>query len=128
MDDETGAIVPEDPPISKEKPKKTRRTKKAVSKENVKMPRTKARRGKNHAAKAKRKNGPRGPRLQVDPNAKVMKTGEENPYREGSDAYKRVEQVLKYSGQTVKTVKGKSGLKPTTISTMVKLGLIRLAG
>jgi len=80
---------------------------------------------KTKAKKAKTAKA-KGGRSRLDPEAKVTKTGKENPYRKGSEVWERVETVLKSSGQTVKTIQGKAGVKPTTLATMKRMGLIKI--
>jgi hypothetical protein len=107
----------EPPPV----PAKPRKEKKVVAK---KAARAKGGKKKKAAsANGASKRAGRAPRIPDD--AKIMKTGKNNPFREGSESYDRVESVLKLSGQTVATIKKKVELKTTTLSNMVKLGLIR---
>jgi hypothetical protein len=68
------------------------------------------------------KRAGRAPRIADE--AKITKTSKDNPFREGSGSYKRVEAVWKNSGQTAGTIKKKVDLKPGSLSNMVKLGLI----
>src|SRR5262249_16773371 len=62
----------------------------------------------------------------INGEAKVTKTGKENPFREGSGSYKRVELVLKNSGKTAGTILKMAGMKATTLATCKRLGLIRI--
>jgi hypothetical protein len=71
------------------------------------------------AAKASTKT-----RTRIDPDAKVVRTGKDNPFREGSDSFKRVEIVFKSSGQSAGTIMKKTGVRTTTLPKMKKLGLI----
>lgn len=87
-------------------------------------------RGKKKASVAKTKkasstNGARRPRL--DPEAKVVWVkGAENPFRENSGSYKRVETVKKNSGKTAEAISKLSGILPQTLSTMKRLGLVEI--
>jgi hypothetical protein len=79
---------------------------------------------KKVVAKAKAKaNGAGNPA-----EAKIFKTNKENPFREGTGSYERVETVFKSSGQTAGTIAKKAGMLPTTLNNMKKLGLIRIEG
>jgi len=96
-----------------------------VKKEKVVAKKAKAKGGRKKKAEANgaSKRAGRAPRIADD--AKITKTGKDNPFREGSGSYDRVESVLKYSGQTAATIKKKTDIKPSTLSTMLRLGLIR---
>jgi hypothetical protein len=76
---------------------------------------------KKPAKKAGAKRG--GPRL--DQEAKVLWTGKDNPFREGSGAHERTEIVRKASGQKVGTVVEKVG-RSATLHTLMKRGLVKL--
>lgn len=74
-------------------------------------------------AVASKGNGRNG---RIDPDAKVVWLGKENPFREGSGSYKRVDIVQKSSKQTAGAILKKSGIKETTLATCKRLGLIRI--
>jgi outer membrane biosynthesis protein TonB len=130
-DDETATSseTPPTPPPSDKPPKASRKKSTTKAKEpTVKKAKTrnsnsrKAVTGKTAKAKKAASNG--GSRL--DPEAKVVKTGKENPFREGTESWERINIVLKSSGQTVKTIRAKAGLKPTTLNTAIKEGLVKV--
>jgi hypothetical protein len=87
--------------------------------------RAKGRGGKKRKAASANGSGKRAGRApRIADEAKITKTSKDNPFREGSGSYKRVEAVWKNSGQTAGTIKKKVDLKPGSLSNMVKLGLI----
>jgi outer membrane biosynthesis protein TonB len=73
----------------------------------------------------KTKAAPRNSNSRIDPDSKVVKTGKENPYREGSDKFKRVDLVLKNSGKTVATINKLPGMKSSTLNNCKKAGLVK---
>lgn len=80
------------------------------------------------AAKAVTKsvNNGRGRGSKYSLDAKVIKTGVENPLREGTGGWERIETIIKSSGQSVKTVRNKTGIKPSTLGSAVKLGVVKI--
>jgi hypothetical protein len=107
-----------DPPAEKEKETKVKRTA------------SKVRAGKKRTSNSKVSTATRkgGTRSRIDENAKVIKTGKENTFREGTDSWKRTEAVLKSSGQTVANIRSKHGklLKSSTLANLRNLGLIKI--
>ena len=95
------------------KAKKTKKTKAAKPAKKVK------------AAKAAKKGGGAG-RASYDENHKITWTGKENPRREGSAAYDRLEKVRKHGGKTVKTHRANGG-RDATLTFAVKNGLAKVA-
>lgn len=81
--------------------------------------------GKAGKSAAKARTGTTRSRIADDD--KVIKAGP-NKFREGTDAWKRTEAVLKSSGQTVGTIKQKHGklLLPTTLGNLKRLGIIKI--
>jgi hypothetical protein len=65
---------------------------------------------------------------QFEPDATVTWAGEENPFREGCGAWERTEIVRKASGKTVAQVQHLKGLRSTTLGTLARLKLIKVAG
>jgi hypothetical protein len=63
-----------------------------------------------------------------EPDATVIWTGKENPFREGSGAWTRTEIVRKNSGQKVSSVQSKDGMRGTTLATLARMELIKVAG
>jgi len=126
--EETSIAKPVDSPPVPEKENKVKRTTSKVRN----GPKRAAAPKKAKAAKAakpvraKVSNGNGATRTRLDPEARVTATGKDNPFRENSGSYKRVETVYKLSGQTVKSILSKGGLKPTTLSTMKNLGLVKI--
>jgi hypothetical protein len=117
------SIVPEkqEPKPAPAKPKKEKKVVARKAKAKTKAGGRKKMKAAGNGS-TKRAAG-RAPRIADD--AKIVKTGKDNPYRENSESYTRVESVLKLSGQTAGTIRKKLELKPTTLSNMVKHGLIR---
>jgi hypothetical protein len=62
------------------------------------------------------------------PDATVTWTGKENPFREKSGAWERTEIVRKASGQKVSSVQSKDGMRGTTLATLARMELIKVAG
>jgi hypothetical protein len=96
-------------------------------KSKVKRGASKVRSGKkrNAAGKTNKKAAKASKtRMRIDPDAKVVRTGKENPFRENSDSFKRVEIVFKSSGQTAGAIMKKKEVRSTTLPKMKKLGLI----
>ena len=112
----TEATENQEQPVPEKKPKKEKaKVKKAKTAKGSKKKAASAANGKNKTGRAPR----------IADEAKIMKVGTKNPFREGTDSYKRVEAVWKNSGQTAGTIKKKVELLPGSLSNMVKLGLIR---
>jgi hypothetical protein len=65
-------------------------------------------------------------RSRLDPAAKIQKGSAKNPFKEGTGSYERTQLVLKNIGKTVEHVRGLKGLKPTTLNTLVKEGVIKV--
>jgi hypothetical protein len=127
---DTPEPAPKPKPRAKAKPKPKVKAEEPDGQKEKKVKRgvSKVRQGKARGKavkKAKSGNSSNAARTRIDPDAKIQKIGD-NTFRPGSGAFKRVETVFKYSGQTVKTVQNKAGLKPTTIRTMIGKGLIKL--
>jgi hypothetical protein len=62
-----------------------------------------------------------------DPEQKVVWTGKDNPFREGSGAHERVEIVRKASGATVADLQAKPGLRKSTLATCARLALVQVS-
>jgi len=110
-----------DAPAQPEEKKEVKAKKARASGKKKAAAGTNSKKAKKTVAKAKAGN-----RSRLDPEAKVTWTGKENPYRESSEVWERVETVRKSSGQTVKTVQGKEGVKPSTLTTLKRMGLISI--
>ena len=70
----------------------------------------------------------RGPRL--DPKAKIVKTGKAIPTTEfpaDGPRWKRLDIVLKNTGKTAEQIKALKGLKPTTLNTALRVGIVKVA-
>ena len=98
---------------------------------DVKRGASKARGGKKRnsagAVTKTKKEAGSSARSRIDPEAKVTKvSGATNPFREGSGSYKRVETVWKASGKTAEAISKLSGVMPQTLSTMKRLGLVKI--
>jgi hypothetical protein len=91
----------------------------------VKRNTSKVRAGKKRSSNKVTKTRQAVTRSRLDPNAKVTKL-KANPFRENSESWERTEIVLKASGQTVKTIQDKKGLKPSTLSTLKRKGIIKI--
>lgn len=104
---------------SKSKSKKSAaKTAKPAKKTNAKPPAAKA-------AKVAGNGRGRGPG--IDPEAKIVwLSSKENPYREGTGAFKRTELVRKASGKTAATINKISGIKSSTLNTLKNEGCIRV--
>jgi len=98
----------------KKKPAAKKATGKVAAKKTVKKPAAKK-------AKAAKPNG------RMDPKSKVIWAGKDNPFREGSGSYDRTELVRKADGKMVETILAMKGIKPTTLNTLKRLELIRIA-
>jgi cytoskeletal protein RodZ len=81
---------------------------------------------KRNGGKTASKTRTAATRSRLDPDAKVTKL-KPNPFREGSGSFERTELVLKASGQTVKTIMAKKGIKTTTLPTLVRKGIIKIS-
>lgn len=86
---------------------------------------TKKTAAKKTAKKSASDNARKGVDRYAD-EAKITKTGKDNPAREGSGKYDRIANVLKHNGKTVKTYKA-SGGKGGTLGWCVKNGLVKVA-
>jgi hypothetical protein len=118
-----------------EEPQKTKRGARQASvpeKEKSKMARKKEAaapvKGKAKAAASEKSNGANG-RERIKPDAKLVKASGENPFNEGSGPHQRTAAVLKAVGARGATREAleKLDIKPTTIPTLVKLGVLRVA-
>lgn len=110
-----------DPPKADEaKPDKPTKEKKVARKSS------KVRTAKGRSTKAPAKAKSSATRSRIDPDAKVTKTGKGNPFREGSGAYERTEIVLKNSGKTAGTIAGLKGVKSSTLSTLKRMGVVKI--
>ena len=86
--------------------------------------------GKKKADKpAKSTASARGPRVKWEDTDKIVWTGKEIPYREGSEAHARVKVVEDNDGKTYKTFKAnaidKKLVRGSTLGTCLKAGLIK---
>ena len=63
----------------------------------------------------------------VPMGAKIVMGSEPNNFRKGSGAYKRVETVLKNRGKTREQLERLSGVRSTTVPTVVRMGIMKIA-
>jgi hypothetical protein len=88
---------------------------------------SKVRKGEKAPAK-KAVASARGPRLKWEDDDKIVWTGKDIPFREGSEAHARVKVVQSHNGKTYKTYKTaieKKLVKGTTLATCIKEGLVK---
>jgi hypothetical protein len=116
---------PTDPPEPKEEDKAdnpSKEKKKMAARKTSKV-RTGA---KRTAGKTTTKTRQGVTRSRIDPDAKVVKTGKPNPFREGSGPWERTELVLKNSGKTAGTIANLKGVKSSTLGTLKKRGIVKI--
>lgn len=108
-------------PVDVDPPTKEKQVAKKAAKTNARKPVAK----KAATKKAAKKAGGGGRRTAFADDAKITRTGKDNPAREGSGRYKRIQNVLSHNGKTVKTYRatGKGG----TLGWCVKAGLVKVA-
>lgn len=130
LENETENPVPAPEPKAEGQPEeksvKKKAAKKPVAKAKAKAKAKSAAKGKTAKAAAKGNGKDNGVRSRIPLEAKVVKTGKENPYRPGSGRHGRVETVLKSSGQSVGTILKKPGMLGSTLNNMKKEGLIKI--
>ena len=103
---------------------------KAASKEKTDMTKTTKKTAKKTAKTAKTKTAKKAkgtgtPRSKYDPASKISWIGKENPYREGSGRFERVELLRKSNGKTVDTYL-KNGGRGSTLSHCVGAKLVKV--
>ena len=102
-------------------------SKKATStseKEDTTMAKSKTAR-KPTARTASKARAGGGNRALIPGDAKIIPTGKENPFREGSGAYDRTEKVLKNKGKTRDEIEKLTGILGSTIPNLIKLKVIK---
>lgn len=92
----------------------------------AKKPSTKAKKGTSKKASSKAATANARTRSSFDEKSKIVKTGKENPAREKSGKYNRIDNVLKHNGKTVGLYLGAGKGKTGTLSACVKLGLVKV--
>jgi hypothetical protein len=70
---------------------------------------------------------PAAPIAIKNPNARVFRTGRRNPYEVGCGKYERTQIVLRSHGQTVRQVVAKLGGRQSTLRTLRRDGIIKIA-
>ena len=115
--------------VKTEKPvavvKETKKVSKAKFTGKKKVSKAKGSKGtKKGTVKQGKGSTARRPRL--DPKAKVIKTGKANPFPVDGAPFKRIQVVLSNSGKTVEQILALKGLRPTTVGTARRLGLVKV--